>query len=456
VNALHAVAAGLADAFLADPENEDDHQSWTRGELSARAADALGSRRPPRWIPRVAAAVLDAYPRPPRDRPRELARFVAGQPALVDAVDSAQARGRPLRVIRRRPAPTRMGPGPWPVPALDDVAALADLLGVDVAHLLWLSDPRGYARRTPDGPLRLHRHRWVSRPGRVPRLLEVPHPRLRALQRTVLDQIVGLVPAHPAAHGFVPGRSVRTHASPHAAKQMVITLDLVTFFAGITAPRIHGMLRRAGYPEPVAHLLTAVTTVATPVDVVARMPPGGTPEGRAALRRHLARPHLAQGAPTSPHLANLVAVALDRRLTGYATAVGGTYTRYADDLAISGGAGVGHRAEAIVGAVSAIARDEGFTVNAAKTRVQGQAGRQRITGLVVNRRPTVARREYDLLRALLHNAARTGLEAQNREGLRGFRSRLEGRIAWVASVDPVRGSRLRAALAAVPADAADR
>ena len=112
-----------------------------------------------------------------------------------------------------------------------------------------------------------------------------------------------------------------------------------------------------------------------------------------------------------------------------------------------------HRAEAIVAAVSAIARDEGFAVNAAKTRVQGQAGRQRITGLVVNRRPTVPRREYDLLRALLHNAARTGLEAQNREGVPGFRSRLEGRIAWVASVDPVRGSRLRAALAAVPAHA---
>jgi len=40
-------------------------------------------------------------------------------------------------------------------------------------------------------------------------------------------------------------------------------------------------------------------------------------------------------------LANLAAFGLDRRLAGLAAALGATYTRYADDLTLSGGAGIG-------------------------------------------------------------------------------------------------------------------
>jgi hypothetical protein len=55
----------------------------------------------------------------------------------------------------------------------------------------------------------------------------------------------------------------------------------------------------------------------------------------------LRTPHLPQGAPTSPALANLAAFVLDARLSGLARAADATYTRYADDLAFSGDARVG-------------------------------------------------------------------------------------------------------------------
>ena len=108
------------------------------------------------------------------------------------------------------------------------------------------------------------------------------------------------------------------------------------------------------------------------------------------------------------------------------------------------------RADALVAAVGHIVSDEGFALNPLKTRVQGRAGRQRVTGLVVNDRPRVARREYDALRALLHNAAATGLAPQMRVPEPDARSHLQGRIAWVASHDPGRGARLAALLDRMP------
>ena len=51
----------------------------------------------------------------------------------------------------------------------------------------------------------------------------------------------------------------------------------------------------------------------------------GLPPAGAA---RLAAPHLPQGAPTSPTLANLVCFRLDRRLAGLAATAGARYTRY--------------------------------------------------------------------------------------------------------------------------------
>jgi hypothetical protein len=250
---------------------------------------------------------------------------------------------------------------------------------------------------------------------------------------------------HPAAHGFVAGRGVRSAVAGHAGADVVLCLDLRAFFASVTAGRVYGVFRAAGYPEPVAHLLTGLVTVATPVAVLSAMTPGGSPEDRFGLRRRLARGHLPAGAPTSPALANLVAYRLDARIAGYAAA-GVTYTRYADDLVLSGGPALRARTAAMARAVERIVTEEGFALNPAKTRVRVASQRQLVLGAVINDRPTVPRREYDRLRAVLHNARRTGGAAQNRAGDPDFRARLTGQVAWVGSLDPVRGARLRAEL----------
>ncbi len=67
-----------------------------------------------------------------------------------------------------------------------------------------------------------------------------------------------------------------------------------------------------------------------------------------------------------------------------------------------------------------------------------------MTGLVVNdnRKLAVPRDEVRRLRAILHNARRTGLEAQNRDGHPAFAAHLRGRIAYVMMVDSAKGGAL--------------
>ena len=80
------------------------------------------------------------------------------------------------------------------------------------------------------------------------------------------------------------------------------------------------------------------------------------------------------------------------------------------------------------------------------------AGRQRVCGIVVNDHPNVARDEYDRLKAILHNATRHGPAGENRAGVADFRAHLLGRIAWVQSINPARGARLRERFARIEWD----
>jgi hypothetical protein len=161
------------------------------------------------------------------------------------------------------------------------------------------------------------------------------------------------------------------------------------------------------------------------------------------LRRLYAQPHLPQGAPTSPALANLCAYRLDCRLAALAKSADATYTRYADDLAFSGEAAFARIVKRFQIHACATAMEAGFTVHHRKTRIMRQGVRQHLAGLVVNQRLNVRRADYDRLKATLTNCVRLGPQAQNRESHEDFYCHLLGRISFIAMIHPQRGQRLR-------------
>ena len=93
-----------------------------------------------------------------------------------------------------------------------------------------------------------------------------------------------------------------------------------------------------------------------------------------------------------------------------------------------------------------IALEEGFELNTRKSRLMRQSGRQRLTGIVLNRHPNIGRTEYDRIKATLHNCVRCGPTGQNRDGHPDFRAHLIGLVAHVEQLNPARDSKLRTLL----------
>lgn len=423
-------ARALARAMLAGPRHADG--------LAARMAVCLDARPP--WVARLAQAMA----RVPGEVWRRLDVQTLGERVLADD-GFAEAWTGDARLQARHwllrppegllPAPAGLDRPHWPT-----VGALARGLGLTPAGLWRLTLPADWQRRRPLA--RQHyRQQLVPKRGDGAgwRLLEVPEPHLRAVQRRLLTQLLNRLPPHAAAFGFTPGRSVVQHAAHHAGQGRVLRFDLSDFFSTVRASRVHALFKALGYSTAVARALTALGTTATPEAWLRGEVRLGWPQ-----RQRLRDPHLPQGAPTSPALANLCAFGLDARLTGLAEAFGARYSRYADDLVISGPATLPVRS--ISAWVAAIAADEGFVIHPRKTRALGVAQRQSVCGIVVNARPNLPRDEFDRLKATLHRCVVDGPSAQNRDGHADWRGHLQGRVAWAAQLNAGKAARLRALL----------
>ena len=426
------MAEALADAFLAGEASAE--------EFAARAAWTLG--RKPRWIAAFSRRVFEHFgSRLDSSQRGRLVAFIEADAGYGDAWTAA----RKPHIHHYPLEPARMAPRPGALaacslPSLATPGDLAAWLGISTSELDWFADVRGMI--DDRGPLCHYNYRWVPKRHGY-RLMEAPKSRLRAMQRRILAEILTPIPAHRAAHGFRSGHSCLTYIRPHCRRDVVMRMDLRNFFPSIPAPRVHALFATLGYPQATARLLTGLCTNRVTGSMLRRIPVDD-PSFRLTWmeRQQLEVPHLPQGAPTSPALSNLCALHLDLRLDALAVSVGASYTRYADDLAFSGGEPVRRRVARLGLSVAAIAREEGFDVNHRKTRVMHRSDRQMLTGIVVNDKPNIRRDDFDRLKAILTNCVMRGTVSQNRDAHADFRAHLIGRIDYVKTVNALRGAKL--------------
>jgi len=419
------VLAAIARSFLAGDPSVDS--------IVSRTAETLG--RPWRWLHPVARHFAEAFAGEVRPRRREVIAFLLSEPAFIRVW---MRRRSEISIARHLLEPARMQPvaaaAGWEIPAIETVGELAAWLEIEPYEVDWFADLHALTQKRSIARLRHYHYKLIEKSSGRVRLIEAPKPRLKQIQRRILTGILDRIPPHAAAHGFRRGHSIKTFVAPHAGRRVVLCMDLQDFFPSISGARAQAFFRTAGYPEPVADLLGGICTNAAPRDVW---------KAAAGDRGLYLRPHLPQGAPTSPALANLIAYRVDCRLAGLARAAGAIYTRYADDLAFSGGEEFDRSVERFSLQAAGILHEEGFAVHHRKTRIMRQGVCQHLAGLVANQRLNVRRVDYDRLKAILTNGVRHGLESQNREGRPDFRAHLAGKVSFVEMIHAAHGARLR-------------
>jgi len=315
------------------------------------------------------------------------------------------------------------------LPALSTPADVAEAMKLTISRLRWLAFHRNVTSRSHYYSFQIPR-----RNGKL-RTLQAPHRTLAYAQGWILDEILCRMPTHEAAHGFVPERSVVTNARPHLGAHTVLNMDLTDFFPSITFPRVRGLFRSLGYSPAVATIFALLCTESPRQEF--------TFEGTRYFGSTGPRA-LPQGACTSPAISNLICHTLDCRLQGLADKLGWVYTRYADDISWSTTDKPCPSVGYLIARIRHIAEDEGFSINDDKTRVLRRNQRQSVTGVAVNDRLSVPRSTVRRIRAILHNAQYTGLDAQNRDNHPHFEHWLMGMIGWIGMVQPETGDKLRA------------
>ena len=237
-----------------------------------------------------------------------------------------------------------------------------------------------------------HKKRWI----------EAPDAELKILQRRLLDRLLYELEPTRWAHGFTKGKSIVSNAAEHCGRQWVVSLDIKDFFPSVSRQQV---------AEVLGELLPDESECQLVADLVTR------------------RGRLPQGAPTSPHLANLVVRSMDDRLNEMARSLDWNYTRYADDMSFSGDV----EPRSILSEGRKIVSAAGFKLSERKTTMRGQHQRQSVTGLVVNEKLALPREKRRRLRAMLHRLERQGeLDSGIVESL----ATINGHLAFLAMVSP--------------------
>lgn len=306
------------------------------------------------------------------------------------------------------------------LPVLVDAADVAELLGLEMKTLRWLTFHRDVA------PVSHYRQFHIPKAKGGLRTIASPRPLLRKAQAGIRREILSRLDVTEQAQAFVKERSILTNAKPHVGKAVVVKVDITDFFGTITYPRVRGWFRKLGYSGMVSSLLALLTTEAKRVQAEL--------DGKLFYVATAPRA-LPQGALTSPELTNQIARRIDARLSGYAKKAGWTYTRYADDLTFSHVNGARDRVGRLLGVTRAVLEDEGFEVNPDKVFVARKGRNQRVTGIVVNDQPGLDRRRLRQFRAAVHRVSKDGFQDDVEQ------ARMLGFASYIKMVKPELGQR---------------
>lgn len=174
------------------------------------------------------------------------------------------------------------------------------------------------------------------------RKITTPYPFLHILQRRILDEILtpyqnSLQQQH--IHGFTQGKSTLTNATAHLknAEKKILKMDIEDFFGSVRYRDVEKIFLQIGYPEKISRFLARLTTY---------------------------KGSLPQGSPSSPAISNIAFTEHDKAIVNICNANNLTYSRYADDISISGDVNIEFSKN-----IKSLLANTTFSINPKKTKI---------------------------------------------------------------------------------------
>ncbi len=320
------------------------------------------------------------------------------------------------------------------LPKIQNVLELAKVLKTSINELRFLSYHRFVSKSS-----HYIRYAIPKKSGGV-RKISAPQPRLKTVQRSILDELFSKLSVSEYAHGFLNQKSILTNATPHIKADLVVNMDLKDFFPTLDYKRINGLIRKLGFSDQIATVLSLICT--EPVEEKVKI------DGEIFYVNQGERV-LPQGAPTSPMLTNVICFRLDQRMAGIARKLGFTYTRYADDMTFSGDEASRQNIKKLMWQTKAVIKDEGFNIHPKKTKIMSTGNRKEVTGIVVNEKTSIEKSKLKSFRALLYQIEKDGPVGKKWGTSSDLMGSILGFARYIYMVDPVKGKKYLAQVEAI-------
>ena len=237
------------------------------------------------------------------------------------------------------------------------------------------------------------------------------------MQRIVIANEFNTIPVHAAATAYRPSIGLAENVTPHLKNRFLLKMDFKDFFPSLRPEDFHRLLQ--------SHMGSLI--------------PEYSPQDFRDLTRILFKAcadetnlRLAIGAPSSPHLSNILLYEIDSSIQALCQRNGIVYTRYADDLSFSTSEAdllLNHE----VGIAEIISSFDSpqLKINSEKTVHTSLKRGRRITGLTIsnNGEISVGRERKRKLRAEIHAYKEGKMNSEEEESLQGY-------ISFLNSVQP--------------------
>ena len=256
-----------------------------------------------------------------------------------------------------------------------------------------------------------YREIYITKPDGTKRRLDTPDKNLKGLQRKVLDFYLNRISLPKYVYGIGKKKTIIENANVHLNSNELLTIDIKSFFPNIHYKRVEALFTDIGCENEVAKVLTQITTL---------------------------NYSLPQGAPTSPYIASVVLSNLDIRIFKLCKAMRLTYTRYFDDIFISGH----FISQELKLDFLKIIEEEGYDYKVEKIHHYKKGEKKYMTGLVIQDKKL----SIDNMKEIseyLKKIKKDGLSALVSDNPEKQKLILQGKINFISSVDPIYGKRLK-------------